>query len=142
MKLPQFTPIQRIVLLVALVGIAGAGIAVVRQGLVVSQPQPMYQALNARVVWSDEVFRIVNLENRSWLHCEFLLNKKYSFFREKVQAREVLQIAHTLFEGRTTGAPYRYNAEPPTSFSIRCEKVDGKIGLFSGTYAADAAPTE
>lgn len=143
MKLPHLTvPYRRLLIALIVLLLVGGAYIVTRQRSTVATNQPPFTALNARVVWSDEVFRIINLENRPWLHCEFLLNKQYSFVREKVQAREVLQVAHTVFESRVSGAPYRYEADPPSSFSIRCENVGGNVGLFSGNYAADAVPTE
>lgn len=98
-----------------------------------------YTTLDARVVWTNDVFRIINLDSRTWLNCQFLLNRSdnqpgYIFFRDRVQPREVLQIAHKLFTD-PAGQPYIYKKDQPTSFSIRCEDVDNTVGLFSGRYS-------
>ncbi len=100
-----------------------------------------YSVLDAKVVWTNEVFRIANTDSQTWLNCQFVLNRSdadhtpgYIFFRDRVQPREVLQIAHSLFTD-PSGKAYSYSQDPPTSFYIRCEDVNDKVGVFSGHYA-------
>lgn len=136
MKPPQLSRVQLGVGIVLAVVVLGGILYAYRNraAQTAKKQQPTFVVLDTRVVWTDTAFRIVNLENRSWLHCEFVLNKKYYFIREKVLSREVLQIAHTLFEDNR-GMPYTYASEQPTSFTIRCENVGGRLGLFSGSYS-------
>lgn len=103
-----------------------------------AQSKTTYTTLDARVVWTSDLFRIANLDARTWYNCQFVLNRSdvkpgYIFFRERVQPREVLQIAHEVFSD-PAGHPYQYKKDPPTSFYIRCEDVNNAVGLFSGKY--------
>lgn len=97
-----------------------------------------HTVLEARVVWTSDLFRIANTDTRTWYNCQFVLNRSdakpgYIFFRDRVQSREVLQISHQLFTD-PAGNPYVYKKDPPTSFYIRCEDVNNEVGLFSGKY--------
>lgn len=97
-----------------------------------------FTPLQARVVWTNTLFRIINVGDQTWLNCQFVLNRNqnsmgYIFIRDRVQSREVLQVAHKVFLD-PNGQPYILSNNPPTSFSIRCEDVGGKIGVFSGKY--------
>ncbi len=96
--------------------------------------------LEARVVWTSDLFRIANTGSQTWLNCQFVLNRSdadgkpgYILFRDRVLPREVLQVAHAVFTD-PAGQKYRYDQNPPTSFFIRCENVGGDVGVFSGKY--------
>jgi hypothetical protein len=128
-----------ILLVIAALFFASWGYWKWQQTLRADQVKSQYTTLDARVVWTSDVFRIINLDSRTWLNCQFLLNRSdnqpgYIFFRDRVQPREVLQIAHKLFID-PAGQPYVYKKDQPNSFSIRCEDVNNEVGLFSGRYS-------
>lgn len=129
----------RLALITILLLLVGFGYWQWQKAVYADQAQSRYTTLDARVVWTNDVFRIINLDTRTWLNCQFLLNRSdnqpgYIFFRDRVQPREVLQIAHKLFTD-PAGQSYVYKNNSPTSFSIRCEDVDNTVGLFSGRYS-------
>lgn len=130
---------RRLILVVILLLLVGIGYWQWQQSVRADREQIQYTTLDARVVFTADVFRIINLDTRTWLNCQFLLNRSdgqpgYIFFRDRVQPREVLQIAHKLFTD-PAGQPYVYKKDQPTSFSIRCEDVNNEVGLFSGRYS-------
>ena len=125
---------------IAVFAFAGFGYWKWQQASLAAKAKPTYTTLDARVVWTSDLFRIANVDTRTWYNCQFVLNRSdtkpgYIFFRERVQSREVLQIAHEVFSD-PAGHPYQYKKDPPTSLYIRCEDVNNSVGLFSGKYTA------
>ena len=68
--------------------------------------------LNAKVVWNKDIFRVVNLENRTWEKCTFELNRGlaedvFSFQQATVDAGSKLDINHSEFKNNV-GESYEY----------------------------------
>jgi hypothetical protein len=105
-----------------------------------SAASSQYVVLNARVVWTSDYIRVINLDDSSWSDCQLILNQDqtpggYTLYRDRILPKEVLQIAHHLFVN-AKGAEFDIKKQSPASFLIRCENVNGKVGLFSGKYSS------
>lgn len=93
--------------------------------------------LNAKVIWNSEIFRIINLENRTWKKCTFELNRGsssnvFSFQQATVDAGSKLDINHNEFKNNV-GESYNYKDLKPQAFLIRCADVNGRVGLYNGS---------